>query len=149
MSTRTKSQGKFFIGLAALLLLQAACSPPATPEPKRPPAREASSVDCEHIILSNPAAGYCSLMGYTYEYRESGGVCKFPDGSSCPQWEFYAGKCGQDFSYCTVNGYGIITGAGGGDPYSSEYSVCVDSQGKALGSVTDLIGLTDALDSCR
>ena len=48
--------------------------------------------------LPNPASVYCEENGGTLEIRtdESGGqtgVCLFPDGSECEEWEFYRGDC--------------------------------------------------------
>jgi len=110
-------------------------------------------IDCEKVSIANPAASYCRLMGYEYDQMIVGqdivGVCKFPDGTSCPQWDFYTGKCGQKYSYCVKNGYGIITGTDGNDPFSIEYSICVDENGGIIGSATKLIGLTDSIDKCN
>jgi putative hemolysin len=49
--------------------------------------------------LPNPAAVYCQEQGYSYEIRTAGdgsqsGVCIFPDGSECDEWEFFRGECG-------------------------------------------------------
>ena len=41
------------------------------------------------IGISNPAADYCEGRGYEY----SGGMCVFPDGTSCEAWAFYRGEC--------------------------------------------------------
>lgn len=67
--------------------------------------------------LANPAAVYCEELGYTNEAREdeSGGVygvCIFPDGSECEQWDFLAGRCGQDKSFCAQQGYELQEGEG-------------------------------------
>jgi putative hemolysin len=48
--------------------------------------------------LPNPASVYCEGQGYTLEIRmdEEGnqyGVCVFPDGSECEEWEFFRGEC--------------------------------------------------------
>jgi len=56
------------------------------------------------IGIPNPAAVYCGSLGYEYEVvkTEKGeiGYCKFPDGSKCEEWEFFAGKCANQWSYC-------------------------------------------------
>ncbi|MBN2147639.1 MAG: DUF333 domain-containing protein [Anaerolineales bacterium] len=66
--------------------------------------------------LANPASVYCQGLGYTEETRENDagqyGVCIFPDGSECDSWEFLAGKCGQENSYCAQQGYTLQTGEG-------------------------------------
>jgi putative hemolysin len=47
--------------------------------------------------MANPAAVYCEEQGGVIESRtdENGmyGVCHFPDGSSCNQWDFFRGEC--------------------------------------------------------
>jgi len=47
--------------------------------------------------LPNPASAYCEDQGYELEIRESEegqyGVCIFPDGSECEEWEYYRGEC--------------------------------------------------------
>jgi putative hemolysin len=85
------------------------------------------------------------MLGYEYDVVETdlgeAGVCTFPDGISCDEWEFLAGLCGEEYSYCVQNGYGIETVSDGKDPYLSEYAVCVDDQGNVIGSVTELAKL--------
>ena len=48
--------------------------------------------------LANPASKYCVDQGYQLEISkdEAGnqyGVCIFPDGSECEEWEFFRGEC--------------------------------------------------------
>lgn len=75
--------------------------------------------------ISNPAAAYCIVLGYKYSSENGIGYCIFIDGSKCEEWSFYAGKCGQTYSYCTRQGYLLETRNDGKDPYSREYSACV------------------------
>ncbi|UCF44040.1 MAG: DUF333 domain-containing protein [Planctomycetota bacterium] len=49
------------------------------------------------VAIPNPAAVYCVEQGYDYEIRtrpDGGqyGVCIFPDGSECGEWQYYC-KC--------------------------------------------------------
>src|SRR5262245_10183730 len=59
---------------------------------------------------NNVAALYCLTLGYETDVirGEQGideqGICVFPDGTSCLEWEFYAGTCGADWSLCAVLG---------------------------------------------
>lgn len=73
----------FFVAMAALVLLLAACAPPAEQEPD--------------AGLANPASVYCEEQGGTVEIRESAageyGVCMFEDGSECDEWAFFRGEC--------------------------------------------------------
>ena len=61
--------------------------------------------------LANPASVYCQELGYEEETREGEwgqyGMCIFPDGSECDTWDFFTGKCGQEFSYCEQQGYSL------------------------------------------
>jgi putative hemolysin len=61
--------------------------------------------------LANPASVYCEGLGYELELRTddtgSYGVCIFPDGSECDEWDFLAGRCGQENTYCAQQGFVI------------------------------------------
>jgi putative hemolysin len=104
-----------------------------------------STADCQKVNIPNPAAVYCTRLGYSWKIVETAqgqaGVCIFPDGSSCDEWAFLTGKCGESFSYCAQHGLGIKTVSEGQDPFSQEYAVCTDSTGAVVGTVTDLSGI--------
>jgi putative hemolysin len=59
--------------------------------------------------LANPASVYCQGLGYQEETRENElgqyGVCLFPDGTECDTWDFLAGRCGKEYSYCAQQGF--------------------------------------------
>jgi parallel beta-helix repeat protein len=99
------------------------------------------------IGSANPAAVYCLELGYEYrvinEPFGQKGVCVFPDGSECEAWAFLEGKCGQEFSYCEKCGYSMQTMNDGQNPFSREYAVCVSKEGKRIGSVTELMALSE------
>ncbi|MCK5052646.1 MAG: DUF333 domain-containing protein [Anaerolineales bacterium] len=65
--------------------------------------------------LANPAAVYCQGLGYSMEnVMRNGGEdadCIFPDGTRCAQWDFFYGRCGQEFTYCKTQGYNLEAGA--------------------------------------
>ncbi len=47
--------------------------------------------------LANPASVFCEENGGSFEIRtmEDGsqvGICVFPDGSECDEWEFFSGQ---------------------------------------------------------
>lgn len=44
--------------------------------------------------MANPSSVYCADMGYTLDIN---GTCIFPDGTSCPEWDFFRGECGQQY----------------------------------------------------
>jgi putative hemolysin len=62
--------------------------------------------------LANPASVYCQGLGYEEETRENElgqyGVCIFPDGSECDTWDFLAGRCGKEYSYCAQQGFELM-----------------------------------------
>ncbi|MGQ9571872.1 MAG: C1 family peptidase [Dehalococcoidia bacterium] len=94
--------------------------------------------------MADPAAVHCRELGYQYRIVDTGkgqyGVCVFPNGTRCDAWRFLQGKCGQRYSYCTRQGYGLITKSDGRNAFSREYSVCVHA-GREIGAVTDLMKL--------
>jgi len=117
--------------------------------------------------IPDPSSVYCMEMGYNYTIikLEDGseiGYCIFPDNTSCPAWDFYAGICGQNWSYCAKNGWLTIAMTDGKDPYSPYYSACAvrvrgvtkgyleeSSIGnlKIIGSVSKLMNLPEKLKS--
>jgi putative hemolysin len=96
--------------------------------------------------FANPAAVYCTEMGYTYKIvdgpRGQRGICVFSDESECDAWDFLKGKCGQEYSYCAKLGYNVETRTDLNDSFSRECAVCVSGQGEVIGPVTELIGLS-------
>jgi putative hemolysin len=69
--------------LAAVILTS--CTPEAG-EPAQDPG------------VANPAAEFCVERGGTTVIRQDAGggqqgVCVFPDGSECDEWEYYRGGC--------------------------------------------------------
>jgi putative hemolysin len=103
--------------------------------------------------ISNPAAVYCTDMGFEYKVIKDGNggqtdTCSMPDGKVCSAWDFLEGKCGQAYSYCARQGLGERTAADGNNPFSPEYAVCVDAQGKDVGLVTALFNLAPKLNRC-
>lgn len=97
----------------------------------------------------NPAAVYCTdVMGYDYyiENNPDGsqdGFCILPDNSECEQWDFYAGTCGAEYSYCVQNGYDLETRDDGQDPFSPYYASCVTKEGQLAGTTLQLSSLSE------
>ena len=104
-------------------------------------------------MLANPAAVYCKEMGFNYQTvdRINGqkGVCHFTDEKSCNAWNFLKGTCGQEYTYCSQQGYQIKTKQDGQNVFTPEYAVCVSEDGKELGSVTDLFRLKEKSTGCQ
>jgi putative hemolysin len=68
-----------------------------------------------------PTAGeYCVMLGYTL----SGSDCQFPDGTSCEEWAFYRGQCGQPHSYCNQHGGTIASKTVNMGTWTAIYGVC-------------------------
>ncbi len=110
------------------------------------------AISCENVSVSNPAASYCSLLGYQSGMQDTPqgqlSICTLPGGLVCDAWQFLRGKCGQEFSWCALNGYEIQTVIESDGNYSQEYAVCVDSNGNNLGTVIELSGLQALLEAC-
>jgi C1A family cysteine protease/subtilisin-like proprotein convertase family protein len=108
------------------------------------PTDTAMGCDGKAAGTANPAAVYCQDLGYEYEIVDTAegqyGTCAFPDDSKCDEWRFLEGKCGKSYSYCARQGYDLITKTDGKNPFSTEYSVCVDD-GQEIDSATELMGL--------
>lgn len=107
-----------------------------------------------NLMMRNPAAVYClDIMGYEYKVVDGvnggqTGVCILPNGEECNQWDFYAGTCGQSYSYCTQQGYRIETRSDGRDPFAADYAVCVSLNGQVVGSITQLSDLSARATCC-
>jgi putative hemolysin len=85
--------------------------------------------------MPNPASAYVAFLGYKEVVRKDAkgeyGVCIFPDGSECEEWQFYRGICGKEHSYCSRKGcetYSINVDKGS---YKAIYCACgcLDSLG--------------------
>ncbi|MFH1239930.1 MAG: DUF333 domain-containing protein [Candidatus Diapherotrites archaeon] len=104
------------------------------------------------VGTANPATVYCGELGYQWKINENPmgqqGICIFSDESECDEWDFLRGTCGQQWSYCAVNGYDIITKDDGRNPFTPEYAVCVDEEGNEIGSVTELMNLLEEPLGC-
>ena len=156
--------------LLCMIFVISACTPieltsnsaPATPNQNTTKSPEkpvqdvtpgADAPDCSSVAIANPASSYCGLLGYEHRIEDTeigqAGMCYFPDGTSCDEWAFLTGKCGQEFSWCAQQEYQIETISDGKDPFSQEYAVCLDEEGNQIGSVTDLSGLAQMMDLCQ
>jgi putative hemolysin len=93
---------EFAVLLIAMFLVSACAS--QTPQPANPEQPEETMPG-----MPNPAAVYCEGLGYQMEaVTRDGGEdadCVFPDDSHCPQWDFFAGRCGTAFTYCSTQGF--------------------------------------------
>ena len=110
--------------ILATLLFSSACSVVSGE------STETSELDENVVDMANPAAVYCDELGYSMEYVErNGGAdadCIFPDGSRCAQWDFLSGRCGQEFTYCEMQGNTIEEGSNIGTCRFSDGSSCAE-----------------------
>ncbi len=126
--------------LPIFVLLPLCLSPhQSTAAPNEAPARPLSG---------NPAAIYCQdVMGYPYEIitDEQGGqtaICRMPDDTICDQWDFYAGTCGVDASYCAREGLDLISMQDGQDPFALRYALCRDPRTRETTRISDVVEAT-------
>ena len=80
--------------------------------------------------MANPSAVYCEELGYKYKTEKTGieekGICVIEENVvEYDAWDFFEGKVGEQYSYCSKQGYDIETVNDGKNQYSREYSVCV------------------------
>jgi len=122
-----------YLGITVItVFILTACSPAAS----TPAASEVPGSDV--IGIPNPAAVYCEGRGYDTESVErNGGMdadCVFPDGSRCAQWDFLAGRCGQQFTFCESQG---------GTMASSDANIgnCIFEDGSSCGEYDYYAGL--------
>ena len=85
---------KRIITFVIILMALTACAAQqtqATPEP--------TATDMPQVGMPNPASLYCEQNGNKLEIRTAAdgsqnGICIFPDGSTCDEWDYYRGECG-------------------------------------------------------
>ncbi|MBD3312682.1 hypothetical protein GF352_04490 [archaeon] len=78
------------------------------------------------LSLKNPSAVYCEELGYDYK----DGYCYVSEKIRFDSWDFFKGKVGQGYSYCSKKGLSTQTLSDGKNPFSKEYAVCVDNKEK-------------------
>jgi putative hemolysin len=93
--------------------------------------------------MRNPAAFYCRELGYDYETVATPdgerGVCVLPDGRRADAWDFFRGKCAEEYSYCARLGHRTETRTTDTGDCTMERAVCVARDGTELGTVWDLM----------
>lgn len=106
------------------------------------------------FALRNPSAVYCEALGYEYvvETTVQGdtGYCKVGGSQTVDSWDFLQGKAGQEFSYCSEQGYGMKTVNSSRRCLvflTDECAVCVLENGTEV-EVTELMGLSFEETTC-
>ena len=80
------------------LLILAALTACVAPQTQGTPDTVATGIP--QANMANPASLYCEQNGNKLEIvtaadGSQSGICIFPDGSSCDEWAYYRGECGQ------------------------------------------------------
>jgi parallel beta-helix repeat protein len=95
--------------------------------------------------LANPAAVYSQELGYRHEINEDGqGIVVFPDGSTCDEWDFYRGKCKQEWSFAGKKGYQVKE-PGRHDGWLKGAVLIDKRSNKEVGTVYDLMKLQEKI----
>jgi putative hemolysin len=80
------------------------------------------------IGMPNPASFYCQEMGYNLELTETSqgtvGICSLPNDLECEEWEFLAGGCGIEWTFCARQGHTPQPGDGMAICTFSDGSTC-------------------------
>lgn len=79
--------------------------------------------------LPNPAAVYCTILGYQNETRKDDkgneyGVCIFPDGTYVDDFDFFRGEVGEKWSYGKRYGYHVTAKVVNRGTYNVTYANC-------------------------
>jgi putative hemolysin len=116
----------FYVSIAATAFVLSACINNTTVSTDLVESTE------KIVVMPNPSAVYCEGLGYPEESVErNGGMdadCIFPDGSRCGAWDLLSGRCGQEFTYCEMQGGTIEEGANIGNCRFSDGSSCDEYQ---------------------
>ena len=82
------------------------------------------------IGIPNPASFYCQEMGYELDLRDTDGgtegICIMPNGTECEEWEFLAGGCSIEWTFCQRQGYNIREGEEGAICTFNDGSSCLE-----------------------
>jgi putative hemolysin len=115
-----------YLSIPALMFFFSACSLISAN------SSESTEADENIVGMANPSAVYCEGLGYPEESVErNGGMdadCIFPDGSRCGAWDLLSGRCGQEYTYCEMQGGTIEEGANIGTCRFSDGSSCDEYQ---------------------
>lgn len=107
------------------------------------------------LAMRNPAAVYCSAMGYEYlTWTDSEGgqaaMCQMPSGQVVDAWKFLQGKVSPEYSYCAKQGLQQKTVASPATCIAfnmQSCAVCVENDGSET-EVTKLMNLSFQETTC-
>ncbi|HYW68267.1 MAG TPA: C1 family peptidase, partial [bacterium] len=99
--------------------------------------------------MPNPAAFYCGEMGYDYVIERTpegeAGVCILPDGRRVDAWEFFRGRVGAEYGYCSRVGLETVSRDRSTGSHTGACAVCMDGDGVEVGTVWELMGLGERM----
>ena len=102
-------------------------APTMTPAPAPAPSPVAGCTPLPaQTGTANPASVYCAALGY----QLAGEQCTFPDATSCEQWSFYRGECGQAHSFCDLHGGTVANKIEDMGTWTASYALCTLPDGK-------------------
>lgn len=119
--------------------------PTENPPSENPPAKPAEAADasapdatppstCTPLAAPNgsvnPASAYCVALGYTSEISDGTGSCAFPDRTSCEEWAFFRGECGQRWSFCELHGGTVSNVTTDAGSFTASYAECNFADGR-------------------
>ena len=153
----TQPRFRFTALLAVFVVLSAALLARSSGSPAAPAAQAdfgaALKTYAPPATINNPAAVYCNkLLGYEYQIVDDGaggqtGACVLPDATTCNDWDFLSGKCGEQYNYCATLGLDTMT-VSDGQGFGPERAVCVNEKGEQVGSVETLSNLSTLSLGC-
>ena len=107
----------YLVGLSVILSMSVAC---AVQGGQEDPGSTHDAVE-ELAGVANQASVYCARLGYVAEAE----TCSFPDGTSCEQWSFFRGECGQAHSSCNRQGGQVFaTTENDAEGFRVTYALC-------------------------
>jgi putative hemolysin len=116
-NTRRKEIMKRIIAVFTLLMALTACAAPQVQ------TSEPAATSTPPVNMPNPASVFCAQHGNKLEIHTAAdgsqsGVCVFPDGSACDEWDYYRGECGTrvQASPTAIATIEATPEAGGGNP---------------------------------
>ncbi|MDD5163723.1 MAG: hypothetical protein PHD95_05970 [Candidatus ainarchaeum sp.] len=86
---------------------------------------ESNEFEIANNQIANPASTFCIEEGGS----SVDGNCSF-ETVSCPEWDFFRGKCGQEFTNCSKAGFEVQNAAVTEGESQMEYGLCVISSDK-------------------
>lgn len=115
-----------YLSMLALIFFSSACSIISAN------STESNESDENIVGMANPAAVYCEGLGFEMEnVQRNGGMdadCILPDDSRCSAWDFLSGRCGQEYTFCEMQGGTIEEGSNIGICRFSDGSTCDEYQ---------------------